>query len=92
MGEETLPVEVWADMLEDESQDTDLLRAWLLTCAVDNYDDIVRYRSHGHSPTYDDTYGNYGRAGSTAVFGNGNTFYVGRNKREIGNGGGHVAR
>ena len=37
MVADTLPIEVWADMCEDDGQDTLLLRAWL-----------IDQQSHGH--------------------------------------------
>lgn len=86
-----LPTEIWADMLEDEGQDTSLLRAWLPIHGVDNYDGIIGYQDTAHSPIYDDTFGDYGHAGAIADYGNARPYYTNTYSKEIGNGG-HPAR
>jgi len=88
MGD-TLPAEVWADMLEDESQETELLRAWLLSWSVDNYANFVSYWSMGNSPHTGDNQIRYGD--SISYYSNGMMLYTDLRFRESGNGGGYIA-
>ena len=88
----SLPSEIWADMLEEQGQDTSLLRAWLPIHTVDNYDGIIYYQDKAHSHVHDDTFGNYGDAGAAAASGNGRPYYTDMYSREIGHGGGNIAR
>ena len=71
-----LPVEIWADWLEEQGQDTSDLRAWItMGLAVDNYG-----HDYGISYYYNSNYNH-----SNNGYGNGNKFSYG-NRITIANG------